>query len=306
MKFPDKKQHMLAPFLKKNDQIRIISPSGAIASKYIDGAAKILTSWGFVCSEGTNARKNYGRFAGTKEERIADLQAALDNPNIKAILCSRGGYGLSQIIDKIDFSGFIKSPKWLIGFSDITILHNAINNLGFASIHGIMAKHITELAENTEQVEHLRQILTGNFPKYQIASHPLNRAGKATGKLIGGNLSVLAGMRGSRFDLTYTNNILFIEDIGEQAYHIDRLIQNLRFSGVLEQISGLIVGQFSDCKEDPLMKQSIIESILEAVKSYNYPVCFNFPAGHVDYNLALVLGADVTLEITNSKVLLNW
>jgi muramoyltetrapeptide carboxypeptidase len=297
---------MLAPFLKKNDQICIISPSGAIEAKYIENATKILKSWGYNCSEGVNARNKFGRFAGTKEERIADLQTALDNPNIKAIVCSRGGYGLAQIIDKIDFNGFKKHPKWLIGFSDISILHSTINNLGFASIHGIMAKNISESAEDIEQVEQLKAILTGELPSYEIVGHPLNRTGKVKGKLIGGNLSVLAGMRGSSYDLKYKENILFIEEIGEQAYHIDRMIQNLRLSGVLEKISGLVVGQFSDCKEDPLMKQSIIESIAEAVKSYDYPVCFDFPAGHIENNFALILGANAALEISDSKVSLHW
>ncbi|MDO9154482.1 MAG: LD-carboxypeptidase [Paludibacter sp.] len=297
---------MLPPFLKSGDKIRIISPSGAIDPTFIDGATKVLTDWGLQVSEGEFARTEYGRFAGTKEQRISDLQAALDNPAVKAILCSRGGYGLAQMIDKLDFSAFKKLPKWLIGFSDITILHNVISKLGIASIHGIMAKHLTELPADCEQIEKLKSLLFGKLPEYKIPAHPQNRNGKASGKLIGGNLSVLSGMIGTRFDLPYKNNILFIEDIDEKSYKIDRMMQNLRLSGALSEISGLVVGQFSECEEDPLMMQTINEIILEAVSDYQYPVCFDFPAGHVDYNLPLILGEKINLAVTKTYLILRY
>lgn len=288
---------MTPPFLQPNDQIRIVSPSGIIDTTYIDGAKNVLAGWGLQVTEGEFARTQYGRFAGTKEQRIADLQQALDDPQVKAILCSRGGYGLAGIIDKLDFRAFTESPKWLIGFSDITILHNAITNLGIASVHGIMAKHLTELAPESEQVTTLRNLLFGKFPLYTLPVHALNKPGMAHGKLIGGNLSVLMGLRGSQFDLDYNNAILFIEDIGEKTYHIDRMMQNLRFSGALARLAGLVVGQFTDCEEDALMMQTTLEIIHDAVQDYSYPVCFNFPAGHVDYNLPLIMGTDATLEI---------
>jgi muramoyltetrapeptide carboxypeptidase len=297
---------MNCPILKHNDQIRIVSPSGSIHPELIDGAAKVLSSWGLQVTEGKFVRSEYGRFAGTKEQRIADLQEALDDPNVKAILCSRGGYGIAQIVDKLDFTIFAKSPKWLIGFSDITILHNVITNLGITSIHGIMAKQLTELPADSEQVIRMKDSLFGNFPMYSIPLHKLNRAGEATGKLIGGNLSVLMALRGSQFDLPYQNNILFIEDIAEKPYHIDRMMQNLRFSGVLAQLSGLLVGQFSECDEDPLMKQTISEIILNAVSDYTFPVCFNFPAGHVDYNLPLILGANVSFVVKETEAELTF
>ena len=293
---------MIPSYLQPNDQIRIISPSGAINPDYIEGAKKMLLSWNLQTTEGEFARSEYGRFAGTQEQRITDLQQALDDSNVKAILCSRGGYGIAQIIDKLDFSGFIKSPKWLIGFSDVTILHNAITNLGVASIHGVMAKGLTESPDEAEPIQRLKDILFGKLPIYRIPNHPLNRKGNAKGKLIGGNLSVLMGLRGSQFDLNYKNAILFIEDIGEKPYHIDRMMQNLRFSGVLAQISGLVVGQFSDCEEDPLMMQTIKEIILNAVNEQDYPVCFNFPAGHVENNLPLLLGVTAKLNITGMGV----
>lgn len=297
---------MTPPYLQPNDQIRIVSPSGIIQPEFIEGAKKTLQQWGFQVTEGDFTRSQYGRFAGTKEHRTADLQKAFDDPNVKAILCSRGGYGLAQIVDKLDFTEFRKNPKWLIGFSDITILHNVLTNLGVASIHGIMAKHLTELPENSQPVLQLKNMLTGKLPEYIIENNSFNRAGKITGKLIGGNLSVLMGLRGSKFDLPYEGNILFIEDIAEKPYHIDRMMQNLRFSGVLSQISGLIVGQFSDCDEDPLMNQSIAEIISDAVQGYEYPVCFNFPSGHVDDNWPLILGKNVELNVNNTTVLLKF
>ena len=297
---------MTPPYLKPNDQIRIVSPSGNIEPKYIVGAKKTLSFWGLNVTEGKFARAKYGRFAGTEAQRIADLQEALDDPSVNAILCSRGGYGVAQIIDKLDFSTYAKSPKWLIGFSDITILHNAISNLGIASIHGIMAKHLTQFPADSIHVQKCREILFGQMPTYTVPKHRLNKVGIAHGKLIGGNLSVLIGLRGSQFDLDYTNNILFIEDIAERPYHIDRMMQNLRFSGALAQLSGLVVGQFSDCDEDPLMKKSVAQIIASAVSEYDYPVCFNFPAGHVDNNFPLKLGETVQFEVTKRAVTLAF
>lgn len=297
---------MIPSFLRAGDNIHIVSPSGAIQPGFIDGATKLLSSWGLKVTEGKYARTAYGRFAGTKDERTADLQQALDDPNVKAILCSRGGYGLAQIIDKIDFSSFAKSPKWLIGFSDITILHNAITALGIASMHGIMTKYLTELPEESDQITSFKNLLFGTPSNFSIKPEAENRLGQAEGKLIGGNLSVMMGMRSTPFDLDFHNNILFIEDVGEKPYQIERMMQSLRLSGVLKQISGLVVGQFSDYDEDPLMMQSVAEIILAAVSEYDYPVCFNFPAGHVDYNLSLILGEQAELFVESDKVRLNY
>lgn len=292
---------MIPTFLCSGDQIRIISPAGAIDPALIDGAAAVLQSWGLCVTQGEFAHGEYGRFSGTVEERLNDLQNALDDAAVKAILCSRGGYGLAQFIDKLDFTAFLQHPKWLIGFSDVTILHNAISNLGGASLHAIMAKHLTELPSDSEQVLGLKNTLMGQLPIYSLPMHPLNRIGSASRKLIGGNLSVLMGLRGTQFDLDYNHAILFIEDIAEDPYKIDRMIQNLRFSGALACLSGLIVGQFSDCEEDPRMMQTIHQIIADAVDGYDYPVCFNFPAGHVEYNLPLIMGAQMELKVTENK-----
>ena len=286
-------------FLKPGDEIRIVSPAGNIDSAFIDGAKSQLVSWGYRPTEGMFTRAVYGRFAGNEHERFTDLQQALDDPNVKAILCSRGGYGLAQIIDKINFSRFLESPKWIIGFSDVTILHEALLKTGYTSIHGGMAKQLTELPNNSQPLVLLENILKGNFPTYKVITDPNNRSGKAKGKLIGGNLSVFLGMRSTPFDLPYKGSILFIEDVGEKPYQIDRMMQNLRISGALAQISGLIVGQFSDTEEDPDMNATIYEIIARAVKDYSYPVCFNFSAGHIDDNFPLLMGANVTLEVDN-------
>lgn len=297
---------MKPPFLKIGDQVRIVSPSGAIDSNLIEGAIKALESWGLVVTEGEYARNTYGRFAGTKEQRLSDLQAALDDSNVKAILCSRGGYGVAQVVDRIDFSSFSKHPKWLIGFSDITILHNALTLCDVASIHGIMAKQLSELPKESDQIQRLKGCLFGQLPSYSFASLNVNREGRGEGKLIGGNLSVLSGLIGTSFDLPYKGNILFIEEINEQSYHIDRMLQNLRLSGALDDLQGLVVGQFAGCDNDPLMMQTVYDTINEAVNGFCYPVCFEFPAGHVDYNLPLIMGEKVSLKVTANEVTLKY
>lgn len=283
--------------------IRIVSPSGAIDGRYIDGAKQVLQKWGFNVSEGLHARDRYGRFAGTQADRIADLQAAINDADIDIILCSRGGYGLAQIIDKIDLKPLCRHPKLICGFSDITVLHSALGKLDLPSVHSIMAKHLTELPKDAEPRLQLQNILQGQKPTYEISSHRLNRQGMAQGILRGGNLSVLYGLRGTPYDFQPENTILFIEDIAEKPYHIDRMMQNLKLGGILQRISGLVVGQFSDCDEDPLMMRSIEEIISDAVSEYSYPVCFNFPAGHVAQNMPLIMNTEAELRVKNSVTL---
>ncbi len=283
--------------------IRIVSPSGAIDGRYIDGAKQVLQKWGFNVSEGLHARDRYGRFAGTQADRIADLQTAINDADIDIILCSRGGYGLAQIIDKIDLKPLCRHPKLICGFSDITVLHSALGKLDLPSVHSIMAKHLTELPKDAEPKLQLQNILQGQKPTYEISSHRLNRQGMAQGILRGGNLSVLYGLRGTPYDFQPENTILFIEDIAEKPYHIDRMMQNLKFGGILQRISGLVVGQFSDCDEDPLMMRSIEEIISDAVSEYSYPVCFNFPAGHVAQNMPLIMNTEAELCVKNSVTL---
>lgn len=297
-KYPD--------FLKEGDEVRIISPSGVIDPTLVDGAIILLASWGYKATEGMFTRNALGRFAGNEQERFTDLQQALDDPNVKAILCSRGGYGLAQIIDRIDFSRFIKHPKWVIGFSDVTILHQALLSTGIISLHSAMAKQFTELPAKAEPLVMIENILRGDIPSYKITTNNHNRSGIGKGKLIGGNLSVFMGMRGTRYDLPFKNSILFIEDIGEKPYQIDRMMQNLRISGALSQLSGLLIGQFTEYEEDPEMNKTLFQIIADAVKEYNYPVSYNFSAGHVDNNFPLLMGANAELKVTDRGASLSF
>lgn len=276
--------------------IRIISPSGIIDPSYIDGASARLRMWGFEVSEGAHARDTYGRFAGTDENRLADLIEALTDPSVDAILCARGGYGLQRILDRIP-----PVTKPIIGFSDITALHQAAAIQGKPSLHAIMCKHIATLPEDSEPIQAFRKALAGETLEYTWSAHPLNRPGEAKGLIIGGNLSVLYGLQGTPYGLTsnsvsvLTSKILLIEDIGERHYHIDRMMRNLRMSGVLANISGLIVGQFSDCEEDPLMQQTVYQTIKEAVDDYDYPVLFDAPIGHVEQNMPVWLNTSAQI-----------
>ena len=297
--------------------IRIISPSGTINPDYIDGATQRLQTWGFEVSEGKHARGEFGRFSGTDEERLADIHDALEDPSVDIILCARGGYGLQRIIDKIQISdrtdivraSFVHRScierKCLVGFSDITALHQLWALGSTPSLHGLMCKHLTELPEDSETLRYMRAALDGEPLSYHIPPHSLNRIGEASGTLVGGNLSVLYGLQGTPFSLQAVIDahpegvILFIEDIAERHYHIDRMMNNLRLSGILAQIKGLVVGQFTDCEDDPLMGCSVYDTIRQAVKPYDYPVLFNFPAGHTDYNLPLRLNTPTTITINN-------
>lgn len=289
-------------------RIHIISPSGAIDPTYIHKAAARLSHHGHQVSIAPHACGKYGRFSGTPEERIADLQQAIDSPDIDAILCSRGGYGLVQIIDKINFSALAKYPKLFIGFSDITVLHNALGQLHLPSVHGIMCKHITELTEESDPLCIMFSILNSEESCiYQTKYHSLNRNGHCEGVVRGGNLSVLYGLRRTPFDLPdIDDTILFIEDIAERPYHIDRMMNNLRLSGTLAKLRGLIVGQFSDCPEDPLMMKDIAHIIHDHVADYDYPVCFDFPAGHVEYNLPIWLNRKASMKVDNEGCRLKY
>jgi len=285
--------------------IRIISPSGVIDPKYIDLAATRLRSWGYQVSEGQYASNQYGRFAGTDTERLQDLTDALLDPSVDFILCSRGGYGLQRIIDKVQNAECtMHNGAKIIGFSDITELHQWSLLQGQPSLHGLMCKHLSELDEDSEPIRFWRQAVEGEELHYNIPAHPLNRPGEISGTLIGGNLSVLYGLQATPYSVQNAecrmqNVILFIEDIAERHYHIDRMMQNLKMSGILSQIKGLVVGQFADCEDDEKMGCTVYETIRQAVEEYSYPVLFNFPAGHVERNLPLWLGTNTQLKVTS-------
>jgi muramoyltetrapeptide carboxypeptidase len=294
------------PEISKPLKIRIISPSGAINPAYLDGAYMLFQNKGFDVSEGKYAREVFGRYAGSDEQRLSDLQEALDDENLDVILCSRGGYGLCRIIEKVDFTGIKKHPKWVVGFSDISILHSALSLHGISSVHGVMAKHLSEFSADDFSSGELFNIFAGGKPVYHIPSQPENIAGNATGKLTGGNLAVLIGMRATPFDMQVENSILFLEEIGEKLYQIDRMFHNLRLSGVFDKINGLIIGHFTDCPDDLSMQQNLREIILDAVAGYNFPVCFGFPAGHEDVNYPLIMGAEVKLSVGPSESVIDF
>ena len=252
-------------------------------------------------SEGAHARDAWGRFAGTDEHRLADIVDAINDPEVDLILCSRGGYGLQRIIDRVP-----PITKPLIGFSDITALHQAAGLNAQPTLHAIMCKHIATLLEDSEPILALRKALAGETLNYRWQSHPLNRLGKACAPIIGGNLSVLYGLQATPYSLPAAQqSILLIEDIAERHYHIDRMMRNLRMSGVLANISGLIVGQFSDCDDDPLMSQTVYQTIKEAVADYDYPVIFNAPVGHVERNMPLWIHGHTTIDCSAEGVLLT-
>lgn len=268
--------------------IRIISPSGAIEPEYITRAQQRLESWGFRVSLGAHAFTQWGRFAGTCEERLADINEAFSDPNIDIILCSRGGYGLQQIIDKIQLPMCAKEEyPLLVGFSDITALHALMSLHGVPSLHASMCKALATLPEDSPALQATKMALMGTY-KSVIPAFP----GKS---IIGGNLSVLYGLQGTPYSLNAIMDqceeapVLLIEDIGERHYHIDRMLNNLRMSGVLARLSGVIVGQFTDCDDDPKMGCTLQESIKQVFAGYDYPVIFEAPYGHVDDNIPIFL-----------------
>lgn len=289
------------PYLKKGDTIGIIACARKISREEMDPVIEILKGWGLKVELGKNLFNGDCQFSGTDAERAEDLQTMLNDASIKAVISARGGYGTMRIIDKIDFTAFQKNPKWLVGYSDITVLHSHIHTLGIETLHATMP---INFHKDAEALETLRKALFGEKIKYEISSHPLNRIGIAEGELVGGNLSLLYALAGSVSDIDTTGKILFIEDLDEYLYHIDRMMMNLKRSGKLSHLAGLVVGGMSDMKDNAIpFGKTAEEIILDAVKEYNYPVCFHFPAGHIDKNLALYLGRKAKLEVTTSTKL---
>lgn len=294
-------------YLKKGDKIAIICPAkklpGSIAS-----AIAILESWGLKVITGKTVTADYHQFAGDDTLRTEDLQAFLDDPDIKAIIACRGGYGTIRIIDELDFTNFIALPKWIVGFSDITVLiSHLVADLNVQSIHGQMP--YTFDRATSESLASLRKALFGEEISYEFSSAGgiANKVGKAEGVLIGGNLTLLVMLQGSVSEIDYTNKILFIEDIAEHEYSIDRMMRSLKRAGKLAKLKGLIVGSFSELEQESIpFGASPEELIWDIVKEYDYPVCFNFPVGHIDDNRAMIVGKEVQLSITNNVGFLKF
>ena len=296
--------NMMTPArLQKGDTIAILATARKNIDDNLKPALDLLHSWGLEAVIGSSIGLDDNQLAGTDAQRAADFQAQLDNPNIKAIWCVRGGYGTIRMIDLLDFTQFKENPKWIIGFSDVTVLHNHLNTMGFKSIHGIMPISVPKASP--QAIESLRKSLFGEKIIYEIDPFTMNRFGTASGELVGGNLSILYSVLGSPSAIDCTDKILFLEDLDEYLYHIDRMMMNLKRNGCLESIKGIIVGSMTKMKDNDIpWGKNALEIIEDVTKKYNIPVLYNFPAGHIQDNRALIMGSKVTIDVneTCSKI----
>nr|WP_246337490.1 LD-carboxypeptidase [Tenacibaculum pelagium] len=288
------------PYLQKGDTIAIVAPAGILKNRkhIIDKAKALAESWGLKVVYGKHMFNQNHHFAGTDAERCQDVQDALDNSNIKAIWSARGGYGSVRILDQLDFTKFKDNPKWVVGYSDITAFHNHIHNLGIETIHGMMGTSMQDKPEDIpETIETLRKALFGEELKHVIQSSKYNREGKVTGQLVGGNIAILASMLGSDSQILTNGKILFIEEIGEYKYSIDRMLQSLKRAGYFTKVKGVIVGDMTKVKKNTTPWGSSIEQLILDIVPDNIPVLFNFPAGHEPDNRALIMGGNTKLSI---------
>ena len=298
MKFP--------PFLKPGDKVSIISPAGKIDRQIAERGAELLRQQGFLVELGQHVFNENFMFAGTDFERAADMQKALDDKSIKAIFFSRGGYGSLRTHLLLNWSSFFKKPKWLIGFSDITVFHAYLSNRNIASVHGVMTAWFEKDEVLTSSFLQMMDLLRGQKHDYRVPPHILNRVGLATGTLTGGNLSIIQSLRGTCLDISPKGKVLFIEDIDEHHYHLDRMMMNLKAGRILEQLSGLVVGYFTGIKNgDTPFGKTAYEIIKEAVAPYKYPVVFGFQAGHELPNYPLLMGNKISLNVTEDQVFIK-
>jgi muramoyltetrapeptide carboxypeptidase len=295
----------IPPRLHKGDTIGIVCPAGTMPASKAATCIQTLQQWGYQVKTGLTLGHQHHYFSGTDEERLHDLQTMLDDPNIKAVLCGRGGYGTSRIIDQLNWKEFKKHPKWIIGFSDITVLHSFLfTRLKTASLHAPMAAAFNDGGHLEPYVLSLKTALLGKKNNYKIPAHPLNQVGKASGLLVGGNLSLLAHQVGTPSDLDTRGKILFIEDIGEYLYNIDRMLVQLGRAGKLQFLAALVVGGFSDLKDTTLPFGYTIEDIvLNHVAKFGYPVCFGFPVSHEKENMCLKVGGQYSLSVGKNVLL---
>jgi len=298
----------LPPYLQKGDTIGLVCPAGYMPFEKVKTCVQILQEWGYNVKVGnTVGGGSMTYFSGTDEERLRDFQQMLDDQEVNAVLCARGGYGTGRIIERIDFKKFAKQPKWIVGYSDITVLHSHLfSNYYIASLHAPMAGAFNEEGFKNEYVLSLKNALEGKKIKYQVPVHEQNRKGEAVGELVGGNLALLAHLVGTDSDIKTKGKILFLEDVGEQLYNLDRMLIQLKRSGKLSKLAGLIFGGFTETKdtERPFGK-SIYEILGELVAEYDYPVCYDFPVSHTDRNYALKIGVGYKLKVTKTKVTLE-
>ena len=296
------------PFLRPGDAIAIVCPAGYMPRDRAQTCIEALQDWGYHVKVGNTlggTSENY--FSGSDDERLADLQQMLDDPGVRAILCGRGGYGLSRIIDRIDFTGFQQAPKWVVGYSDITLLHSHIQSrFNIATLHAPMAAAFNDGGAEGPYIHSLRLALEGEALNYTSHAHPFNRAGETLAPLTGGNLALLAHATGTTSAMPMDGKILFLEDVGEYLYNIDRMIRQLQRSRQLDHLAGLIVGSFTEMKDTMRPFGATVEEIIrDAIAGYDYPVCFGFPVGHDGRNVALRIGVTHRLTVTTEKVLLQ-
>ena len=289
------------PYLKAGDTVAIVAPSGILKEKEgeVQKAIELLKSWNLVAVVGDHVFNQANHFAGTDDERCEDFQKAMDDPKISAIWCARGGYGAVRILDKLNFTKFKQHPKWLIGYSDITALHNQFHNEGFETIHAMMCTSLSdEMPEIEETVETFKKAIFGNQLTYTLEGTDYNRVGQVTAPLVGGNLTMLHTMLGSKTSIDTSGAILFIEEIGEYKYHIDRMLQSLKRAGYFDNCKGVIVGDMSKLRVNTtLWGTSIEQLVLDALSDYDFPIAFNMHAGHEKDNRAMILGRTVELNV---------
>ncbi len=297
------------PYLQKGDTIGLVCPAGFMTLEKCAECIRVLEEeWGYKVKVGATVGSNSETyFSGTDEERLRDFQNMLDDDEVQAVLCARGGYGMGRIIDQINFKKFKKKPKWIIGYSDITVLHTHLySNYYISSLHAPMAAAFNDAGYINRYVQSLRHALEGKWAKYTCDGHELNRSGEAIGELVGGNLSLLSTVVGTDSDIKTRGRILFLEDIGEYLYNIDRMMYQLKRSGKLSKLAGLIIGGFSEVKDtDRPFGKKAYEIIHDVIKEYDYPVCFNFPVSHEKENYALKIGTGYKLKVGKSKVVLE-
>jgi len=294
-------------YLVEGDEVAIISPSYSIEPQKIDAAVKKLSGWGLKPTVGRNALNKSGPFAGTDEERLSDLQHAVDDPSIKAVICSRGGYGASRIVDRVDFSSLKDHPKWFAGFSDITVFHLWLNEvIGMESIHSEMPLHFGSKEKNTASLSTLRDALFGTL-KEIVWDGRIYRPGGVEGEVAGGNLSILYGLTGTPAEPDTKGKILVIEETGEHFYHVDRMLVSLRLAGKLDGLAALVVGGMDDISDSASpWGKNIEETVIDVVKDKDYPVLFGFPAGHISDNRAFYMGRKAKTDITSGRLSLVY
>jgi len=300
---------MITPaYLKPGDKVAIIATARKVTASEMESAIKSIQSWGLIVVPGEHLYDQENQFAGSDEMRAADLQQMLDDTDVKAIFCARGGYGTVRIIDRIDFTAFAKNPKWIVGYSDITVLHSHIHrHFGVETLHATMPLNFPGDGSTSSAVETLRKALFGETPDYQFSPGPLSRNGHERGLVVGGNLSILCSLSGTSSELETEGKILFIEDLDEYLYHIDRMMMNLKRSGKLDRLAGLVVGGLSQMRDNSIPFGKTAEEIItDSVKDYKYPVLFGFPAGHQDENLPLILGREAVLDVNTGAAGLTF